>query len=111
MMSDFKLKNEPQKIDYDLYSKLTPESHMELIDGNLYWTTEERENLLKLLIFNVGIRRTLEIINEHRDKTEEPFEPGTVYKQYLKEKEKTGYKRYVKKIEQLLEGKKIDDID
>jgi hypothetical protein len=108
IMSDFKLKNEPQKIDYDLYSKLTPESHIELIDGNLYWTTEERENLLKLLIFNVGIRRTLEIIDEHRDKTEKPFETGDAYKQYLKEKQ--GYKEYVKKIENLL-GKKNGDID
>ncbi|BDG30447.1 hypothetical protein [Parageobacillus thermoglucosidasius] len=69
-MSDFKFKNEPQKIDYDLYSKLTPSSHMELIDGNLYWSAEERENLLRLLIYNVGIRRTLEIIQEHREEND-----------------------------------------
>jgi hypothetical protein len=66
-MSDFKFKDEPQPIDYDLYSKLSPSSHMELIDGNLYWSSEERENLLRLLIYNVGLRRTFEIIREHRE--------------------------------------------
>jgi hypothetical protein len=66
-MSSFKLRNEPQLIDVDLYEKLSPHSPMELIDGNLYWSAEERENLLRLLIYNVGIRRTLEIIDEHRD--------------------------------------------
>lgn len=70
-MIDFKFKNEPQKIDYDLYSELTPSSNMELIDGNLYWSVEERENLLRLLIYNVGIKRTLEIINQNRLKEEE----------------------------------------
>jgi hypothetical protein len=75
-MSDFKFKDEPQPIDYDLYSKLSPSSYMELIDGNLFWTKEERENLLKLLIYNIGLRRTFEIIQEHREENDKDEDEG-----------------------------------
>jgi hypothetical protein len=63
--NDIKLKNNGQAVNYDLYSKYSPVS-MEIIDGNLFFTERERENLLKLAIYNVGIKRTLEIIDENK---------------------------------------------
>ncbi|MEW9124120.1 MAG: hypothetical protein AB2421_15525 [Thermotaleaceae bacterium] len=66
MSVDIKLKDEGQPVDYNLYSKLSPVG-LEVIDGNLFFTDRERENLLKLLIFNLGIKRTLEIIEAHKN--------------------------------------------
>lgn len=66
MSSDLKLKEEGQPVDYGLYSKFSPVP-MEIIDGNIFFTDLERENLLKLLIYNVGINKTLKIIEEHKD--------------------------------------------
>lgn len=67
MCSDLKLKKEGQPVDYDLYSKFSPVP-MEIVDGNIFFTDSERESLLKLLIYNVGIKRTLKIIEEHEHK-------------------------------------------
>ncbi|MEH7248729.1 hypothetical protein V7114_18295 [Neobacillus niacini] len=66
MSFDIKLKDVGQYVDYNLYSELSPVG-IEVIDGNLFFTAQERENLLRLLIFNVGIKRTLEIIEEYKD--------------------------------------------
>jgi hypothetical protein len=63
--NDIKLKDKGQVVNYDLYSKYSPVS-MEIIDGNLFFTERERENLLKLIIYNVGIKRTLEVIEEYK---------------------------------------------
>ena len=65
-MSDLLFKNKPQLVNYDLYSKYSPVP-IESNDGMLLFSTEERENLLKLIIYNVGIKRTLEIIDENKD--------------------------------------------
>lgn len=69
-MNDLRLKNEPQPVSYDLYEKHSPVS-MECLDGELIGPDEygqkQRENLLLLLIYNVGIQRTLEIITENKE--------------------------------------------
>ncbi len=39
---------------------LTPE-HFEVFDGKLFWTDEERENLLAILLENVGVDRALRL--------------------------------------------------
>lgn len=64
-MSELKFKNEAQQVNYDLYSKYSPVP-MEMDDGQLFFTVTERENLLRLLIYNVGLNRTMEIIEENR---------------------------------------------
>ena len=66
-MKEFVLKREGQKVNYDLYYELSPVS-LEIIDGDIFFTQRERENLLKLLIYNIGIDRTLEIIEECKEK-------------------------------------------
>ncbi|WP_281202991.1 hypothetical protein [Cytobacillus kochii] len=63
MCSDLKLKEKGQPVDFDLYRKFSPVP-MEIIDGNIFFTDLERENLLKLLNYNVGIKRTFKIIEE-----------------------------------------------
>jgi len=65
--NDLMLKEEGQLVDYNLYNKLSP-IQMEVFDGKFFVTDSERENLLKLLIYNVGISRTLQIIEEHKEK-------------------------------------------
>jgi hypothetical protein len=69
-VTDLRLKNEPQPVNYDLYEKYSPVS-MECWDGELIGPDEygekQRENLLLLLIYNIGIRRTLEIIAENKE--------------------------------------------
>ncbi|OQP14085.1 hypothetical protein [Geobacillus zalihae] len=66
-MRTFVLKpEEGQKVDDELYAELSPVP-LEIMDGALSFTKEERENLLKLLIYNVGMNRTLEIIEEWKE--------------------------------------------
>ncbi|MDR4886263.1 hypothetical protein RGU12_01720 [Fredinandcohnia sp. QZ13] len=65
--NDLKLKEEGQLVDYNLYSNYSP-VQMEVYDGKFFVTDSERENLLKLLIYNVGINRTLQIIEEYKEK-------------------------------------------
>jgi hypothetical protein len=62
---DIKLKDDGQLVNYNLYRGLSPVP-IEVFDGNLFITETERENLLTLLIFNLGIKRTLEIIEEYK---------------------------------------------
>lgn len=66
-MRTFVLKPEGQKVDDELYAELSLVP-LEIIDGDLFFTKEERENLLKLLIYNVGMNRTLEIIEEWKER-------------------------------------------
>lgn len=66
-MRTFVLKPEGQKVDDELYAELSPVL-LEIIDGDLFFTKEERENLLKLLIYNVGMNRTLEITEEWKER-------------------------------------------
>ncbi|MEW5323334.1 hypothetical protein V2J23_14690 [Geobacillus thermoleovorans] len=65
-MRKFVLKPEGQKVDYELYAELSPVP-LEIIDGDIFFTKEERENLLKPLILNIGIDRTMEIIEEWKE--------------------------------------------
>ncbi|WP_257215879.1 hypothetical protein [Fredinandcohnia onubensis] len=65
--TDLKFKEEGQLVDYNLYSNLSP-VQMEVYNGKFFVEDSERENLLKLLIYNVGINRTLQIIEEHKEK-------------------------------------------
>ncbi|MEI2358114.1 hypothetical protein [Mesobacillus zeae] len=69
-MTDLRLKNEPQLVNYNLYEKYSPVS-MECWDGELIVPDEygekQGENLLLLLIYNIGIQRTLEIIEENKE--------------------------------------------
>jgi hypothetical protein len=70
-VTDLRLKSEPQPVNYDLYEKYSPVS-MECWDGELICPDEygekQRENLLLLLIYyNIGIQRTLEIIEENKE--------------------------------------------
>ena len=67
-MRTFVLKPEGQKVDDELYAELSPVP-LEIMDGDLFFfAKEERENLLKLLIYNVGMNRTLEIIEEWKER-------------------------------------------
>ncbi|KZE94594.1 hypothetical protein AVP43_02592 [Geobacillus stearothermophilus] len=67
-MRTFVLKpEEGQEVDDELYAELSPVP-LEIMDGDLSFTKEERENLLKLLIYNVGMNRTLEIIEEWKER-------------------------------------------
>jgi hypothetical protein len=60
-VTDLRLRNEPQAVNYDLYEKYSPVP-MECWDGELIGADEygekQRENLLLLLIYNIGIQRT-----------------------------------------------------
>lgn len=44
----------PKTITYSQYERYTPES-LELAEGNLLWSEEERINLLLLLLYNTGL--------------------------------------------------------
>jgi hypothetical protein len=70
VVTDLRLENEPQPVNYDLYEKYSPVS-MECYDGELIGPGEygekQREHLLLLLIYNIGIQRTLEIIAENKE--------------------------------------------
>lgn len=44
----------PQKITYSQYERYTPEK-LELVQGDLLWSDQERIDLLMLLLYNVGL--------------------------------------------------------
>jgi hypothetical protein len=53
----------PQTITYSQYERYTPEK-LELINGNLLWSEQERIELLLLLLYNVGLETFLRHLPE-----------------------------------------------
>jgi hypothetical protein len=52
-----------QKITYSQYERYTPEK-LELVQGDLLWSEQERINLLLLLLYNVGLETFLQHLPE-----------------------------------------------
>lgn len=56
---------DPQKLTFEIWDQSTPyENKLELIDGNAFWSTEERDNLLLALVYNVGLQHFIKILPE-----------------------------------------------
>lgn len=60
-MKSLELKLEQQVVSYALYQDFTPEK-IELIDGLLLGEESAAEKMLLILIFNLGVERTLQLI-------------------------------------------------
>jgi hypothetical protein len=54
-------KEEPQKVTYNILHHYGYQK-WELFDGELFGSREEQEQLLSLLIYNLGTKRVLELI-------------------------------------------------
>jgi hypothetical protein len=52
-------RKEPQRISFEQYQEHTPEK-LEMYENNVFFTEEERINMLKLLMTNVGIKVMVE---------------------------------------------------
>ena len=52
-----------KKIIYSQYERYTPEK-LELVQGDLLWSEQERINLLLLLLYNVGLEAFLQHLPE-----------------------------------------------
>ncbi|GLH64479.1 MULTISPECIES: hypothetical protein [Bacillaceae] len=52
-----------KKITYSQYERYTPEK-LELVQGDLLWSEQERINLLLLLLYNVGLEAFLQHLPE-----------------------------------------------
>lgn len=54
---------DPQKLSFEIWDQSTPyENKLELIDENAFWSTEERDNLLLALVYNVGLQHFINIL-------------------------------------------------
>lgn len=54
MATDIIPRKEPQKVTYEQYQKYTPEK-IEVINNNLFFSEQERINMLMLLMLNIGL--------------------------------------------------------
>lgn len=70
------LKMEPQELDYRTVETYLPEKWEMPRNGKLLYSDEELLNVLKLIIYNLGVRASLDSI------------PRSLIEQYVKENEK-----------------------
>lgn len=69
------LKLEPQPVTYDISNQYLPEKWEMIRPGQLLYDDEELLNVLKLIMFNLGVQKSLDII------------PGDLIEQYLRNNE------------------------
>ncbi|GIN57388.1 hypothetical protein [Lederbergia ruris] len=63
------LGKEPRSVHYEIYSKYTPaENKLEVIDGVFLPFNNEREKMLLLCLYNMGLQKFVEILpNETKE--------------------------------------------
>lgn len=59
---DLELSIEPQQLDYDTAQYFLPEKWEMPRQGRLLYSDEEIKQVLKLLIFHIGVRESLDVI-------------------------------------------------
>ena len=69
-MPNFNFEHEGKPINLDRYRSIAP-SKLELINGHLFWSEEERLNMLGLLIENLGTDKVEEFLRQQKSPLDE----------------------------------------
>lgn len=73
---DIELKMVAQFLDYETFQCYFPERWEMPRHGKLLYSDDELQNALKLIVFNLGVKKSLDVI------------PGTLIKEYVEELKK-----------------------
>lgn len=61
----YKLKYNPQDVFIELFEELAPSFSIDLVDGDIFYSSDERENFIELLMYNTGIEKVNQILGKH----------------------------------------------